>query len=125
MITLAIITISAALVFYTIAVFWERKTGYLRGIHLLFFVLGLICDTTGTTLMGQLANNQFTLNFHSITGALAILLMLLHTIWAIVVHASKRAEPKINFRKYSIFVWILWLLPYISGMVFGMAFLNY
>jgi len=121
MLAVAIVTITAALVFYTAAVFWEKKTGYLRGIHLLLFTLGLICDITGTTLMGQLAGDQFKLNFHGITGALAILLMLIHTIWAIVVHASKHPEPKVNFHKYSLFVWVLWLVPYISGMVFGMA----
>jgi uncharacterized repeat protein (TIGR03987 family) len=47
--------------------------------------------------------------------------MLIHVIWAIVVHASKRQEPKINFHKYSFIVWALWLIPYISGMIFGMA----
>jgi uncharacterized repeat protein (TIGR03987 family) len=55
MLLAAIIFITLALVFYTTAVFWEKKTGLLRGRHLLLFWLGLACDTTGTTLMGKLA----------------------------------------------------------------------
>lgn len=121
MLTVAVTTITAALVFYTTAVFWEKKTGYLRGKHLLLFVLGLICDITGTTLMSRIAGDSLSLNFHGITGAAAILLMLIHVIWAVVVHASKRPEPKANFRKYSLFVWALWLIPYISGMIFGVV----
>ena len=118
----AIATISAALVFYTAAVFWEKRTGILRGRHLLLFWLGLICDTAGTTLMGRIAGEVFKLNFHGITGALAILLMLFHAGGATVVHGSKRPEPKAQFHKYSLLVWAVWLIPYVSGMVFGAGF---
>jgi len=121
MFEVAIVTITAALVFYSTAVLWEKITGLLRGRHLLLFWLGLICDTTGTSLMGQIAGGIFRFNFHGITGILAILLMLIHVVWATVVHASKKPEPKIKFRKYSIFVWALWLIPYLSGMIFGMT----
>ena len=119
---IAIFTITAALIFYTIAVFWEKRTGILRGRHLLMFWLGLICDTTGTTLMGRIAGDVFKLSFHGITGGLAILLMLMHAIWAMVVHASKRPAPKAQFHKYSIFVWAIWLVPYVSGLAYGMFF---
>ena len=51
----AIIFITSALGFYTIAVWWEKSTKALKGRHLLLFWLGLIYDTTGTTLMGKLA----------------------------------------------------------------------
>ncbi len=121
MLLLAIITISAALVFYTAAVFWEKKTGCLRGCHILLFWIGLFCDTTGTTLMGQLAGKMFQMNFHGLTGAAAIVLMLVHVIWATAVHASRRPEPKAEFHRFSIFVWALWLVPYISGMIYGMS----
>jgi uncharacterized repeat protein (TIGR03987 family) len=117
----AIICITLALVFYTIAVWWEKATKALKGRHLLLFWLGLICDTTGTTLMGKLAGSVFQLNFHGITGALAILLMLIHALWATTVHASKRPEPKARFHKYSVLVWVVWLVPYISGLIFGMS----
>lgn len=119
MLIAAIVAISLALVFYTVTVFWERRTGMLRGRHLLLFWLGLICDTTGTTLMARIAGADFGLNFHAVTGALAIVLMLGHALWATIVHADRRVEPKRSFHRYSIAVWALWLVPYLSGMIFG------
>jgi uncharacterized repeat protein (TIGR03987 family) len=45
------IVISLALVFYSIGVWSERIMGELKRWHLIFFVLGLICDTWGTGMM--------------------------------------------------------------------------
>jgi uncharacterized repeat protein (TIGR03987 family) len=117
----AIVFITSALIFYTIAVWWEKSAKALKGRHLLLFWLGLICDTTGTALMGKLAGSAFQPNFHGITGALAVLLMLIHALWATIVHASKSPEPKTEFHKYSVIVWAIWLVPYISGLIFGVS----
>ena len=121
MLPLAIFFITAALAFYTTAVWWERATGMLRGRHILLFWLGLACDTTGTAVMAKIAVEAFRLDFHGITGVLAIVLMLFHALWGTLVHASRRPEPKLSFHKFSVLVWALWLLPYLSGMVFGMG----
>ena len=83
------------------------------------FWIGVIFDTTGTTLMTKLTNSGFKFNFHGITGLLAILLMLSHAIWATVVLAKKNEKMILNFHKFSIFVWIIWLIPYLSGLIFG------
>jgi TIGR03987 family protein len=124
MLGFATIAISLALVSYTIAVWWERASKMLKGRHLLLFWIGLVFDTTGTTLMGKLAGSIFQLNFHGITGMLAILLMLFHAVWATAVHASRREEPKRSFHKLSVFVWAVWLIPYLSGMVYGMGLIR-
>ena len=47
----AIITITLALVFYTIGVFGERKAKTLNKNHVIIFWLGLIFDTIGTFTM--------------------------------------------------------------------------
>ncbi len=117
----AIITITLALVFYTVGVWAEKLQGGLKKCHLVVFYLGLIFDTTGTTLMSKLANNGFELNFHGVTGLIAIILMLFHAVWATVVLAKNNEEAKQNFHKFSIIVWIIWLVPYFSGMVVGMS----
>jgi TIGR03987 family protein len=117
----AIIFITAALVFYSTAVWWERILGFLRGWHILLFWIGLVCDTTGTALMEKLAGGTFQLNFHGITGLLAVILMLFHALWGTIVHAGKNPEPKQSFHKFSLVVWAIWLIPYLSGMVFGMS----
>jgi uncharacterized repeat protein (TIGR03987 family) len=111
---IAIICMFSALAFYSIGVWSERFAGKLKSWHLLFFWGGLIFDTTGTTLMGRMAG-KMELDFHGITGALAIALMLSHAIWAIVVLLMRKDKVLANFHKFSMAVWILWLVPFMSG----------
>ncbi len=117
----AIITITLALVFYTIGVWAEKLQGGLKKWHLAVFYMGLIFDTAGTTLMSILAEGGFELNFHGVTGLVAIILMLVHALWATVVLVKGDEKAKQNFHKFSIVVWVIWLVPYISGAMFGMS----
>ena len=117
----AIIFITSALIFYTIGVFSEKKQGELKKWHLLLFYLGLIFDTFGTTLMSKIAKDGFQFNFHGITGLLAIILMLLHALWATIVLTKNDEKSKANFHKFSFIVWIIWLIPFISGAIFGIS----
>ncbi len=55
MVIFAAIIISLALVFYTIGVFAERRSGTLRPKHLAFFWTGFAFDTAGTTIMSMVA----------------------------------------------------------------------
>jgi uncharacterized repeat protein (TIGR03987 family) len=59
-------------------------------------------------------------NIHSITGIVAILLMLIHAIWATVVLVRKNEKAIINFHHFSVFVWIIWLIPYLNGFIVSM-----
>ena len=119
MLIYAIITITLALVFYTIGVLSEKTQGVLKKWHLLVFYLGLVFDTIGTTLMSKLVKGGFQLNFHGITGLLAIILMLFHAVWATVVLIKDDEKTKADFHKFSLIVWIIWLVPFISGAIFG------
>jgi uncharacterized repeat protein (TIGR03987 family) len=121
MLVYGIISITSALIFYTIGVWSEKKQGELKVWHLLVFYLGLVFDTLGTTLMSKLVSNGFQLNFHGITGLLAIILMLLHALWATIVLIKNDEKAKSNFHKFSIIVWFIWLIPFISGAVFGIS----
>lgn len=121
MLIYAIVSITLALVFYTVGVWSEKLQGQLKKWHLVVFWIGLIFDTVGTLLMGEIATGGFEFNFHGITGFLAIVLMLFHAVWATVVLVKNNQEAKINFHKFSIIVWLIWLIPYISGAMFGMA----
>ena len=116
----AIMFITLALIFYTIGVWSEKKQGELKKWHLLFFYLGLIFDILGTILMSKMANG-FKLNFHGVTGLLAIILMIINALWATNVLIKNDKKTKANFHKFSIIVWVIWLIPFISGAFFGMA----
>lgn len=115
----AIVFISAALVFYSIGVWGEKIVGKLKPWQLVFFWLGFVCDTTGTTLMTKIAG-AFRFNVHGITGLAAILLMIVHAVWATVTLVRKNEHELKNFHKFSLFVWFIWLIPYLSGMILAM-----
>ena len=111
---ISVICMVSALIFYSIGVWSERLAGKLKAWHVLFFVGGFIFDTTGTTLMSRMAG-KMNFDFHGITGALAIGLMFSHAIWAIAVLLMKKEKVIVNFHKFSMAVWILWLVPFMSG----------
>ena len=116
----AIIIINLALLFYSIGVWSERLQGRLKVWHTVFFWLGLVCDTWGTGLMFEFVGGM-SYDIHGVSGLLAIILMLVHAIWATVVLLKKDEKMIVNFHKFSIFVWLVWLIPYFSPMVFQMA----
>jgi len=118
----AIVSIVSALVFYTIGVWSEKFAGRLKPWHLAFFFLGLACDTTGTALMGEIAGTRAARDFdlHGVTGALAIGLMLLHAAWAVIVLLLKQERVLRQFHKFSLGVWAIWLVPFLSGMAGAM-----
>ena len=119
MLIYAIIFINLALVFYTVSVWGEKLQGELKRWHLALFWVGLLFDTLGTTSMSKLVSGEFKLDFHGISGVFAILLMLFHTLWATHVLIEKNQDMKLKFHKFSILVWIIWLIPFISGAVLG------
>lgn len=119
MLLFAIIFISLALVFYTIGVWSEKLQKDLKPWHLLFFGFGVLCDSTGTFLMGQIARSNPVAGspIHLLTGGLALLLMAIHLIWAIFVLKQNKPEALKNFHSFSLWVWLIWLFPYGSGIM--------
>ena len=113
--TVPFVVINLALIFYSIGVWSERIQGRLKVWHTVFFWLGLICDTVGTGMMFEMAGG-LTYDVHGLSGLLAIILMFVHAIWATVVLVRKDEKMILNFHKFSIFVWLVWLIPYFSPM---------
>ena len=103
---IAIIFMNLALLFYSIGVWSEKIQKTLKPWHLAFFYLGLICDTTGTGAMEKIAGG-INFSFHTITGGAALILMLVHAIWATVVLVKKDKNMIAKFHKFSIIVWII------------------
>jgi len=108
------VLISLALIFYSVGVWTERFAGRLKVWHLVFFWGGLAFDTTGTGIMFEIAGGMGS-DIHSITGLTAILLMLVHAVWATAVLVLKNEKAITNFHHFSIFVWMIWLIPYFTG----------
>lgn len=124
MVAIASSAITFALVFYTIGVFAERRAGTLKLSHIVFFYLGLACDTAGTAVMSVIAQGNSASPVHAITGALAIVLMVIHALWASVVFVKKNRERLERFHRFSVGVWLAWLIPYFCGMFMGIPALK-
>ena len=117
---IGLVFINLALIIYTIGVWSERFQGRLKWWHVGMFYTGLVCDTIGTGAMGLMAGGiQF--NFHGITGLVAILIMLLHAGWATLVLINKNEGLIVKFHKFSLIVWIVWLIPMVTGAIFGVT----
>ena len=115
----AIVFINVAMVLYTVGVWAERIQKRLKVWHTTLFWCGLVCDTIGTTSMAELSGALIKFNFHGLTGLTAIILMLFHATWATWV-LIRRDEKRIStFHRFSIFVWIMWMIPMIGGMILG------
>ena len=117
---LAVVAINMALLCYTVGVWGEHLARRLQGWHLLFFWTGFSLDTLGTTLMGRLAGS-FQLNIHAVTGVVAIVLMLVHALWATIVLLRRDEHAIRNFHKFSTAVWGIWLIPFLTGMFLAMT----
>ena len=112
----AVIVINLALLLYSIGVWSERIQGRLKVWHTVFFYLGLVCDTWGTGMMFDYVGGM-TFDVHGISGLLTIILMFVHAVWATIVLVKKDETMIVNFHKFSIFVWLVWLIPYFSPMI--------
>lgn len=117
----AIVTISSALICYSIGVWGERLQKLLKGWHVLFFLFGFIFDITGTSLMTHIAIVTGKHNeVHAITGIIAVVLMFIHVLWALWTYFKGSEKAKEHFNRFSIVVWCVWLIPYFVGMYIAM-----
>ncbi len=118
---LSTVLITLALAFYSLGVWAERTARYLKMWHVASFWTGLVFDVSGTYTMYQLAKGPFDLlALHTLTGQIALWLMLAHAIWATRVAWKGSDKARKNFHHYSLIVWLIWLIPYFGGMYMGM-----
>lgn len=120
----AIVAMTTALVLYSIGVWSERLAKHLKPWHLLFFWSGLLFDSAGTEMMHLIAGGQFVMTLHSMTGAIALVLMAAHAFWATVVLWRKDEKALHMFHHLSLVVWVLWLIPYGTGVVLNSGLIH-
>jgi uncharacterized repeat protein (TIGR03987 family) len=115
----ATILFTLAFLFYTIGIWAERLSKRLKPWHAITFFLGVLADTLATILMMEYKKG-FLLNSHTVIGALGLFLMIFHFIWAVLVLRKADERALTNFHKFSVFVWGIWMIAYLSGVYFGM-----
>lgn len=122
MMIISTILITLALVFYSLGVWTERFVRYLKVWHVAAFWTGFTFDVSGTYAMSKLATGPFDLlASHTLAGQIALWLMLAHAIWATYVVRKGDEKTRSGFHRYSLIVWLIWLIPYCGGMFMGMA----
>lgn len=116
------VLISLALLFYSLGVWSERISKYLRPWHVVSFWIGFIFDVSGTFAMHKISEGPFNIfDLHTLTGQIALWLMFAHAIWASWVTRNGSEDLRSRFHKFSLIVWIIWLVPYFGGMYIGMS----
>lgn len=113
--------ITLALIFYSIGVWSEKIAKHLRPWHVVAFWIGFSFDVSGTWAMHKMAARPFNiLDSHTLTGQIALWLMLLHATWATWVIIKGSEKLRKDFHRFSLMVWLFWLIPYFGGMYLGM-----
>lgn len=117
------IVMSLAFVFYTAGVWAERAARNLMPWHVWLFWTGIACDTTATEMMFRMLREQGGVRdwVHTLTGAAALGLMAAHAVWATWTLLRGSEAARRGFHRFSVAVWTLWLVPYLGGMVAGIA----
>ena len=117
----ASILITLALIFYSLGVWSERIARYLKPWHVVAFWIGFMFDISGTWTMHNISGGPLNLlEMHTLTGQIALWLMLAHAIWATRVARKGSEEVQSGFHRYSVVVWTIWMVPYFGGMYIGM-----
>lgn len=119
--TIAAVLITMALAFYSLGVWAERIARYLRHWHVAAFWLGFAFDTSGTLAMEFIQPGFDWTSVHTITGQIALWLMGAHAVWATRVVRRGCEDARHGFHRYSLLVWLVWLVPYVGGMILGMS----
>lgn len=118
----AIIVITLALVFYSIGVIGEARRKKLMWRDVTWFGFGLVADFIGTMAMRQISMSgenvlaPWANTLMTISGTAAIILMLIHIVFASLVMA-KFSNYKERFHKWSIVIYVFWLISYVSGPI--------
>lgn len=115
------VLINLALIFYSVGVWAERMARYLKPWHVAMFWTGLFFDVAGTWAMELIRPGFDWMSSHTITGQIALWLMFAHAIWATVTIRRADEAALAKFHRYSLVVWVIWLVPYLGGAVLGMT----
>ncbi len=122
LVIISTVLITLALIYYSLGVWSERIARYLKPWHIFAFWTGFTFDVTGTWAMHLMANGPLDLRApHTHTGQIAIWLMFAHAIWATFVVRRGSEATRTGFHRYSLIVWLTWLVPYFGGMYIGMT----
>ena len=113
---IGVIVVVLALLFYSVAIFFEQRLKRINKKILIFLSLGLFFDFSATVCMiiGS-SNSAFT--FHGFIGYTALLAMSIETYLAYTFFFKYRDQKQVSkpLHLYARYAYILWLVVFITG----------
>ena len=121
MLFFAVIIVTFAMLFYSIAVIAEQRTSVVSRVILLFLTAGVFCDVTATILM-IIGSRKIPLTVHGFIGYSALIVMLVDAIlmWRLWL---KRSETDVgsSLNVYTRLAYSWWVIAYIAGAIIAMT----
>lgn len=94
----------------------------LDGWQLIYLYTSLCANTLSIALMEQISMLDYRHNeIYIITGIAAILLMLVHTLWATYIFTLGTTNARKHYKKYNISVWSIWIILYGISIYTGIS----
>ncbi|RMF94663.1 MAG: hypothetical protein D6727_12375 [Gammaproteobacteria bacterium] len=119
-ILVSVISITTALVLYTIAVWRNWRTKQLTTAQLVLLWLGLAADLLATRMMGLSIEGPIVWDFHTISGYTGLGLMALLAVLGSWARWRQHAGLLGSFHRIAIPVWLIWVASYVTGVIIGM-----
>jgi uncharacterized repeat protein (TIGR03987 family) len=117
----AVVVVTFALVFYSVAVITEQRKRCITRFVLAFLTAGVIFDISATTLM-IIGAHKIPITVHGFIGYSALVLMLVDTIliWRFrCKYGNKKVSGNLNL--FTRFAYVWWVIAYIAGAVIAMT----
>jgi hypothetical protein len=113
----AVVVVTLALIFYSIAVITEQRQRFISGRVLSFLTGGILLDIASTVLM-IIGSGKIPITIHGFLGYSALTVMLIDTvlIWRFwKKNGGSKISNSLNI--YSRIAYIWWVIAYIAGAV--------
>lgn len=118
-ILVSVISITTALVLYTIAIWRNWRMKLLTTAHIILLWCGLATDALATQMMGLSIEGEIVWDFHTISGYTGLVLMAVLAVVGSWAKWSDRGALLTSFHRFAIPVWIIWVASYATGVVIG------
>jgi hydrogenase-4 membrane subunit HyfE len=117
----AVIVVTFALIFYSIAVIAEQRKKFISNRVLTFLTGGVLLDISSTTLM-IIGSRKIPITVHGFIGYSALIAMLIDTIlvWRFWSNNGGIHVPR-SLNMYTRLAYCWWIIAYIAGAIIAMT----
>ena len=117
----AVMVVTCALIFYSIAVITEQKKHIISKFVLTFITGGLILDISSTILM-IIGSQRIPITVHGFIGYSALMVMLIDTIliWRFW-KKNKNNRVSVSLNMYTRIAYGWWIIAYVAGAIISIT----